>query len=247
MKRVVLALAFSLVALLLWDFSGADRWVAQQLGSQAGFAWREAAAARQAYELGRWVVGTGFLWLAVSLMCFRSLVASASRAEGDGPVAARWTSRSAWLLVALAGWLLVLGLKRISLTSCPWDLAEFGGVAQWVSHWQWGVPDGGPGRCFPSGHASGGFALFAGYFAWRQTHPGRARAWLAFALVMGLFMGATQVLRGAHHVSHVLWAGWLCATLAWASALLHQRIWPEPGRSLRPARAWNSPPQSHLS
>jgi hypothetical protein len=23
-------------------------------------------------------------------------------------------------------------------TSCPWDLAEFGGVARYVSHWQWG-------------------------------------------------------------------------------------------------------------
>ena len=45
-------------------------------------------------------------------------------------------------------------LKARSLTSCPWDLIEFGGKAQYVSHWLRGVTDGGPGRCFPSGHAS---------------------------------------------------------------------------------------------
>ena len=52
------------------------------------------------------------------------------------------------ILLCLA---LVVTIKRISSTSCPWDLAEFGGVARHVSHWRFGVPDGGGAHCFPAG------------------------------------------------------------------------------------------------
>ena len=40
-------------------------------------------------------------------------------------------------------------IKRLSATSCPWSLAEFGGsVVQFVPHWVRGVTDGGPdGEC----------------------------------------------------------------------------------------------------
>ena len=59
------------------------------------------------------------------------------------------------------------------------ELAEFGGVAQHVSHWSLGVLDGGPGHCFPSGHASSAFAFFALLLttcvtidAWTELAPG---------------------------------------------------------------------------
>ena len=32
-------------------------------------------------------------------------------------------------------------LKYASRSSCPWDLAEFGGVAHYVSHWDWRLRD----------------------------------------------------------------------------------------------------------
>ena len=71
--------------------------------------------------------------------------------------------------------LVVPALKRLSSTSCPWDLALFGGVARHLSHWRWGVADGGAGHCFPSGHAVAAFAFISGWFALRSHDPRAAR------------------------------------------------------------------------
>jgi membrane-associated PAP2 superfamily phosphatase len=116
-------------------------------------------------------------------------------------------------VVALTSLLVVPLLKSRSLTSCPWDLAEFGGKARQVSHWAWGIADGGPGHCFPSGHATTGFAFFAGYFLLRELHPKQARAWLAAVCASGMLFGGTQVVRGAHYISHIIWTAWICWAL----------------------------------
>ena len=112
--------------------------------------------------------------------------------------------------------LVVQVLKRSSLTSCPWDLQAFGGTARYVSHWRWGVADGGGGHCFPAGHASTGFAFLAGYAWLRPVRPQAARWWLAATLAAGVVLGMAQQIRGAHFASHTLWTAWLC----WACALL---------------------------
>ncbi|MBY0265838.1 MAG: phosphatase PAP2 family protein, partial [Burkholderiales bacterium] len=108
--------------------------------------------------------------------------------------------------------LLVSSLKSLSLTSCPWDLVQFGGMASYVPHWLPGVSDGGPGRCFPSGHASAGFAFLSVAAAIRtQTLQRRV---LITVLLFGVLCAVAQVLRGAHYPSHVLWTAWLCAVIA---------------------------------
>ena len=99
--------------------------------------------------------------------------------------------------------------KRISLTSCPWSLREFGGVAEYVSHWLPGVADGGPGGCFPSGHAVAAFGFFAVYFLWRGHRPALARAVLAAVLVTGALFALAQLACGVHSLSHVQWSAWL--------------------------------------
>jgi membrane-associated PAP2 superfamily phosphatase len=78
------------------------------------------------------------------------------------------------------------------------------------------MPDGGAGHCFPAGHASSGFAFVGGFFAFRKTDPGIARKWLLAALLAGLVLGIAQQLRGAHFMSHTLWTGFICWTLAFA-------------------------------
>ena len=202
--------------LLAWDASGADLWVSRAVGGDAGFPWRDAWLTRHLlHDGGRWAAG----------VLLAGLVWRAWRCPPDDPLGARarWGALGAVLLNLVA----VPAFKRASATSCPWDLAEFGGSAQWVSHWSWGVLDGGPGHCFPSGHAVAAFCFLALYFAWRDVRPAVARRWLLAVLAAGLLFGAAQVLRGAHYMSHVAWSAWVCWALSAAvDALSHLRRRP---------------------
>ncbi|WP_341274603.1 phosphatase PAP2 family protein [Rivibacter subsaxonicus] len=93
------------------------------------------------------------------------------------------------------------------------------------------MADGGPGRCFPGGHASGAFAFVGGWFALREHRPTRARAWLIGSLLLGASFSTAQTLRGAHYPSHGLYSAWICwCVCATASALARG---PLPGHRLR--------------
>jgi len=119
-------------------------------------------------------------------------------------------------------------LRSMSLHSCPWDLAQFGGSAQWFPIFGALPADPGPGRCLPSGHASSGFALVSLYFAFRDGHPRLARAGLALAGVLGLLAIAVQVARGAHFASHGLWTAWVVWAVNVALYALMRRLKPLP-------------------
>ena len=93
-----------------------------------------------------------------------------NRAPRKGKYATRWEiilqppfADGTSLLSGLVGsTLLALAMvstaKHFSHTSCPWELASFGGNTPYVPHWVLGLADGGGGRCFPAGHASTGRA-----------------------------------------------------------------------------------------
>lgn len=199
--RTDLALAaLGLALLLAWDASGLDLALAQAFGTRAGFAGREI------WWLGR-IGHDGVRWAGWALV---GLLAANALRPWTRSLDAR--QRWGWLLLTLAGAAIAPLLKQQSLTSCPWDLAEFGGVAQYVSHWEFGVADGGAGHCFPSGHASTAFALLSGWFVTRDTYPRAARIGLAWVVIAGLALGIVQLARGAHYPSHTLWTGWLCWT-----------------------------------
>lgn len=202
LNRPLLVAALWLPLLLAWDVSGADLALAQALGDHAGFALREHAVLVQVLHRG------GRIAAALALAAQAVHAAWPVRAGTPGRA-----ERVLWLLMTLAGWLAVSWLKSKSLSSCPWDLAAFGGSADYIGHWsawQNGTADGGPGRCFPSGHAVAGFGFFSLAFLWRRHRPQRAARFAAAALLAGAVFGAAQVLRGAHFVSHVLWAAWFC-------------------------------------
>ncbi|WP_367162306.1 phosphatase PAP2 family protein, partial [Methylibium sp.] len=188
----------ALGALLCWDFSGLDLVVTGWFGDAGGFAWRDAwLTSALLHRGGRNLAGAVLALMTIDAL--RPLVAGPPRAE-----------RMRWLGTTLVCLLLVPALKRASLTSCPWDLQGFGGVAAYVPHWRVAVADGGPGHCFPSGHAVAAFAFLSGYFLWRRHRPVAARRWLVGVCLAGLTLGGAQVARGAHFPSHVLWSAWLC-------------------------------------
>lgn len=215
----VLALGLMLALLLGWDALGLDLQVVRWFGTVQGFALRDSWwAGSVLHQGGRWVAA--LLLLGLALAAWR---------------APRWVQgkpsrrqRLAWFGVTLLCLVAVPTLKRFSASSCPWDLHEFGGVASYVSHWQWGLADGGPGHCFPSGHAVAAFAFLGMYFMWRQHSPARGRTWLAGVLLAGALFGLAQAVRGAHYPSHTLWSAWVCWAICVAAAAI-ERI------ALRPA------------
>ena len=195
---------------LAWDASGLDLAMARLFGSAAGFAgemhWFWHGVMHEPMRNLGWLLE---LTLLAALFrpfgVFRQL-----------PV----ERRLQLALTPLLTLIVVAGSKAHSLTSCPSDLLEFGGVATYVSHWALGLADGGHGGCFPAGHASAGFAFIAGFFAFRHTMPRLATRWLLSALLAGMMLGLAQQIRGQHYMSHTLWTGlicWLCAVAVdWA-------------------------------
>lgn len=202
------ATLLSLGLLLAWDASGLDLSAVRAWGGAGGFALREHWFTSGVLHQG----GRALAWLMAGVLLLnvvRPLLPAQTRRE-----------RVWWLGMTLLCVLLIPLLKRASTTSCPWDLAEFGGLAQYVSHWQPGVLDGGAGHCFPSGHASAAFAFFSGYFALRRAYPRAAIAWVWAVLLVGAVFGWGQMVRGAHYPSHTLWTAWIC----WAVTLAGSRL-----------------------
>lgn len=96
------------------------------------------------------------------------------------------------LVPALAG----LG-KHLTNEPCPREIFFFGGDL---------LPGNFSGRCFPGGHASGGFALF--FLFW---YGGQRARWILPGLAAGFLLGGYQILKGSHFFSDTL----LTAGLAW--------------------------------
>jgi len=192
--------ALALVALLGWEASGLDLVVAGAYAGTGGFSLRNNWWTQHLlHDGGRWLS-------ALALLAYTGWAWHGRGAPPTMPRRARW----AWLLTVLAGLVLVPALKRLSHTSCPWDLAVFGGSLPYVPHWLPTLIDGGPGHCFPSGHAVAAFAFLPIYFQWRVHRPALAGGVLAAVLTIGALFGWVQLARGAHFPSHTMWSAWLC-------------------------------------
>ena len=198
-----------LAFVLLWDASGLDLRIMQLWGTAQGFPLKTHPWLSQIlHNRGQQAAVLFFLllWLLVWLPL------------GPWRALAR-RERLAAALAVTTSVMTVSLLKHFSLTSCPWDLRLFGGPADYVSHWAWGVADHGGGQCFPGGHASSAFGFLAAGlpFVLSGQHSLRRHGLrlLAGTVLVGLGFGLTQTVRGAHYPSHTLWTAWICWTVGW--------------------------------
>jgi len=215
LSRLIFFTLLAAVPLLLWDAGRGDWRLAYWMGGAQGFPLIDGFWTREVLHLGVRRALWPFAVLLVLAIAFgRGVFAHLPRGR-----------RLQLILVPLFASGAVALLKSFSLSSCPWDLADFGGQARYASHWLgWFVADGGAGRCFPAGHASTGFAFVGGWFALREHNARLAKVWLLAALGVGLTLGVAQQLRGAHFMSHTLWTAWLCWCVGLAGEVLHQRL-----------------------
>lgn len=108
--------------------------------------------------------------------------------------------------------LLVSVLKTLTGIYCPRQLLLFGGEAPYRHLLS--LFSGGGGRCFPGGHASGGFALTMLFFC--LSGRGARSLALAATLIIGWTMGLYQMMRGEHFLSHTI----MSMLLAWQMNIL---------------------------
>jgi membrane-associated PAP2 superfamily phosphatase len=134
---------------------------------------------------------------------------------------------------------IVTPLKVVTDVQCPWSLQDFGAREPYAPLLGERVDSAKPGRCWPGGHASTGFALLALYFALRDRHPRAGRIACALALSLGLLLSVGRMLQGAHFLSHNVWTlliDWLIAVLCYRWLLYR----PNPhgdARALTPGHA----------
>ena len=121
------------------------------------------------------------------------------------------------LLSAIFIPLMIGSLKAISNTPCPCNIVNFDGIYPDIK-----VFDSYPkdfvqpskAKCWPAGHASGGFALMACFFLFK-TQLNKKRA-LGVALVVGWSMGLYKMLLGDHFLSHTI----ITMIMAWLIILI---------------------------
>ena len=214
LRDLALYSVLALLGLLAWDYSGLDYPAMHVLGDAQGFGlktnwWLEEVLHTKARQLSGLILAV----LVFMIWWPRGWLRELTRLQ-----------RIEIVTGILWGLLCINLLKRISLTSCPWDLQDFGGPAVYVSHWRWGIADGGDGHCFPGGHASSAMAYLALCLPWltNATKAARRRGRLVLTgvLVLGFILGMAQTLRGAHYPSHTLWTGFIC----WAIAVLNHTV-----------------------
>lgn len=100
---------------------------------------------------------------------------------------------------------LVTPLKALTNVQCPWSLQQYGGEATHTALLEARPSEGKPGRCWPGGHASTGFAMLALFFVLRDRRPRAARWALIIALSLGTVFSMGRVMQGAHFLSHNIW------------------------------------------
>ncbi|MDH5500897.1 MAG: phosphatase PAP2 family protein, partial [Gammaproteobacteria bacterium] len=143
-------------------------------------------------------------------------------------VPATWMTRgeAAFVFLCLAIVPLVIGvIRNNSNVQCPFTLQQFGGAqSNELAHVSLTgfIEARRPGGCWPSGHASGGFALLCLVFLERRRSTRRLLGLLG--VVAGTAMGAYQVARGAHFASHVLVTGLISVLVCGGIAAVFQCI-----------------------
>ena len=87
------------------------------------------------------------------------------------------------------------------------------------------------GQCWPGGHASSGFTLFALFFALYDIRPRAARWALITAISLGSIFSLGRMLQGAHFLSHNVWTAlidWMVCALFYR-LMLYPRVSPTIG------------------
>lgn len=206
--HLILPLLFASAMLFWLEYLSGNRWIADQIYAWEGGQWlwkRHVITSHWIHPGGKYL--SLLLWCAVLWMWLQSTRAHAM-ASWRRPLAAL-------LLSTVLATSLVTVLKWLMAMDCPWDMQAYGGSRPYFGLFDARPPGLRASGCFPSGHASSGYAWVALYFFFTVTAPRWRVHGLMLGLLLGTVFGTSQQLRGAHFASHDVVALLLC----WLAAL----------------------------
>jgi len=201
----------TLLALAIWVLmaGNGDQWFADQI-----YRWQGGEWAHQDHWWLQEVLHRGGRKLSqyAGVVVLAALLISCCRERW-------WYWRKPLLYLFLAAGLssgLVSLLKHLTQMDCPWDLQRYGGLRPFIGLFEARPATLASAACFPSGHASAGYAWVALYFFALRVRPAWRWRALGIALFAGVVFGAVQQWRGAHFLSHDL----TTLAISWSVAVL---------------------------
>jgi len=198
-RHVLVTLVVLLAVLALFEFSSVDLWLQSRLYSASTGQWlwdRHEPVTRFLLYNGIKVVYAAFTaGLLAALVFFRRRSAVLARRRG--------------LLIVLLSLVLVPlaanALKAVTNVACPHALSGFGGSVPYVKLFDSYPQAQHPvdrQRCYPAGHASGGFALMS--LCYLFSTPRRRRNALLAGVAAGWISGLYKMVIGDHFLSHTI-------------------------------------------
>jgi membrane-associated PAP2 superfamily phosphatase len=202
-----------------FEITNADLWVQDHFYNVVSHAWlvdAKATLPRLLFYIGPklliWIFGIGVLALLLTPKQWLEWLRFNHFERSD-----LWIMFGTLALAPLS----IATLKATTNVHTPSVIRRYGGKAPYVKVCE-AYPVGDHpkkrGRGFPAGHASGGFALLA-LAGIARTNRGR-RIGIGIGMTLGIWMGAYQMLKGAHYLSHTL----ITAILCWIIFLSLRRI-----------------------
>lgn len=204
LRQPIVYLVFTIISLILESIVEFDEFF-QQIFFQNG-SWSISAEFHANYK---WLLYTGIkvciIIFTIGLFLF-SIYCIYSKKER----LREWIKPSFVVVVSIAVIPLIVSLlKSYTGIYAPRELMLYGGNKEHVGFlmqiWKYGYIAGG--RCFPAGHASGGFALMS--LCLLPFSSRNHKMFFLLGLILGWFMGLYQMARGEHFISHTLFTMFL--------------------------------------
>lgn len=214
-RQIPFILLVLLGAVLLFEYTDLNLWVQDAIYALGGGHWpvdRNEPVARFLFYDGVKKLYTAFvLSLLVLLLGFYKVA---------------WVKRyrRGLVIVCLAVILVPLTVDTIKMESnvpCPSSLQHYGGTFPHVTllrPWPAGTRPADTQRCYPAGHASGGFALMSLFFLFKRRRNRRIA--LVAAITTGWVIGIYKMLIGDHFLGHTM----ISMLLAWLLILIVARL-----------------------
>lgn len=215
-KEIVIILATLIAIFLLFELTNIDMFVQRFFYDDSSHKWL------LSHEKGSWLDIVFYTGIKKSIIIFAVIILFLYLYSFKKSAKNLREYRSGLLIVWLSVLIVpsIIGiLKATTNVPCPCDSIYFGGNYPYIR-----VFDSMPQeiikkfKCYPAGHASGGFALMSLYFLFKSKRNKIIS--ITIALAIGWSMGIYKMLIGHHYLSHTI----ITMLLAWLLIIILEKI-----------------------